>query len=49
MTFPAGSFAFLDPEMHHYAMASREVIVLVHGMSPLEFNYVNPADDPSKK
>ena len=49
MTFPAGSFAFLDPEMHHYAMASREVIVQVHGMSPLEFNYVNPADDPSKK
>jgi uncharacterized RmlC-like cupin family protein len=49
MTFPAGSFAFLDPEMHHYAMASGAVIVQVHGMSPLQFNYVNPADDPSKK
>jgi hypothetical protein len=48
-TFPAGSFAYLDPEMHHYAMATGEVIVQVHGMSPLQFNYVNPADAPSKK
>lgn len=49
MTFPAGSFAYMDPSMHHYAMASGEVIVQVHGMSPLQLNYVNPADDPSKK
>jgi hypothetical protein len=49
MTFPAGSFAYLDPDMHHYAMASGEVVVQVHGMSPLQFNYVNPGDDPSKK
>ena len=49
MTFPTGSFAYLDPEMHHYAMASGDVVVQVHGMSPLQFNYVNPADDPSKK
>ena len=48
-TFPAGSFAFLDPDMHHYAMASGEVVVQVHGMAPLQFNYVNPDDDPSRK
>jgi hypothetical protein len=48
-TFPAGSFAFLDPDMHHYAMAVGETIVQVHGRAPLQFNYVNPADDPSKK
>jgi len=47
--FAAGSFAYLDPEMHHYAMASGPTVVQVHGMSPLQFNYVNPADDPSKK
>ena len=47
--FPAGSFAFLDPDMHHYAVASGEVVVQVHGSAPLQFNYVNPADDPSKK
>jgi hypothetical protein len=30
-------------------MAAGEVVVQVHGMSPLQFDYVNPADDPSKK
>jgi mannose-6-phosphate isomerase-like protein (cupin superfamily) len=45
--FPAGSFAYLDPDMHHYAMASGEVVVQVHGIAPLQFNYVNPKDDPS--
>ncbi|MFY9559467.1 MAG: cupin domain-containing protein [Terriglobales bacterium] len=48
MTFGAGSFAYLDPAMHHYAMASGEVVVQVHGMSPFQFNYINPKDDPSK-
>jgi quercetin dioxygenase-like cupin family protein len=46
-TFPAGSFAYLDPDMHHYAMAAGEVVVQVHGTAPLQFNYVNPNDDPS--
>jgi ChrR Cupin-like domain len=49
LSFPAGSFAYLDPSMHHYAMASGEVVVQVHGTSPLQFNYVNPDDDPSRK
>lgn len=49
MSFPAGSFAYLDPDMHHYAMADGEVVVQIHGMSPLQINYVNPEDDPSKK
>ena len=47
--FPAGSFAYLDPDMHHYAMASGEVVVQVHGMAPLQFNYVRSEDDPSRK
>jgi quercetin dioxygenase-like cupin family protein len=48
-TFPAGSFAYLDTDMHHYAMAAEDAVVQVHGMSPLQFYYVNAADDPSKK
>ena len=48
-TFAAGSFAFLDPNMHHYVMAQGETVVQVHGMAPFQFNYVNPSDDPSKK
>jgi hypothetical protein len=30
-------------------MAAGEVIVQVHGQSPLEINDVNPQDDPSRK
>ena len=51
MSFPTGSFAYLDPSMHHYAMASGDTIVQIHGAAhmPVKFNYVNPQDDPSKK
>jgi mannose-6-phosphate isomerase-like protein (cupin superfamily) len=49
MSFEAGSFAYLDPSMHHYAAASGETVIQIHGMSPVKFNYINPADDPSAK
>ena len=48
-TFPPGSFAYLDPNMHHYAMAAGEVTIQIHGASPLQINYVHPEDDPGKK
>ena len=46
--FTTGSFAFLDPDMHHYAMACGQVIVQVHGKAPFEFNFINPDDDASR-
>ncbi len=46
MSFGAGSFAYMDPSMHHYAAASGETVIQIHGMSPLKINYINPADDP---
>ncbi|MFZ1008517.1 MAG: cupin domain-containing protein [Candidatus Sulfotelmatobacter sp.] len=49
MSFGAGSFAYLDPTMHHYAAASGETVIQIHGQSPVKFNYINPADDPSPK
>ncbi len=49
MSFAAGSFAYLDPTVHHYAAASGETVIQIHGMSPAQFNYINPADDPSMK
>jgi mannose-6-phosphate isomerase-like protein (cupin superfamily) len=49
MSFGAGSFAYLDPSMHHYAMASGATVIQIHGMSPAKFNYINPGDDPSGK
>jgi hypothetical protein len=48
-TFPAGSFAYLDPDMHHFAKAVGEVVVQIHGVAPVQFNYVHPEDDPSHK
>ena len=47
MSFGAGSFAYLDPSMHHYAAASGETVIQIHGQSPVKVNYINPADDPS--
>src|SRR5271166_4160259 len=49
MSFGSGSFAYLDPSMHHYAAASGETVIQIHGQSPVKFNYINPADDPSMK
>ncbi len=49
MSFGTGSFAYLDPSMHHYAMASGDTVIQIHGMAPVKFNYINPADDPSMK
>src|SRR6202453_2347830 len=49
MSFRAGSFAYLDPSVHHYAMASGATVIQIHGMSPAKFNYINPVDDPTTK
>jgi len=48
-TYPPGSFVYLDPAMHHYAMAASATVVQIHGASPVQFNYVNPKDDPSHR
>ncbi len=48
-SFPAGSFAYVDPSMHHYAKADGATEIQIHGMAPFKINYVNPQDDPSMK
>jgi quercetin dioxygenase-like cupin family protein len=45
----AGSFAFMPPGMRHFAWATGETVVQLHGNGPWQINYVNPADDPRKK
>jgi hypothetical protein len=47
--FPPGSFAYLDPSMHHYGMAVGETVVQIHGAAPLQVKYVNASDDPTMK
>src|SRR6266851_584811 len=44
--FAPGSFAYLEPTAHHYAMAKGETVIQLHGAGPWEIKYVNPADDP---
>jgi hypothetical protein len=46
---PAGSYMKMPKTMRHFAMAKGDTIVQVHGIGPLEVNYVNAADDPRKK
>jgi ChrR Cupin-like domain len=43
-----GTFGFLPPTMHHYAMATQDTVIQLHGMGPWEIIYINPTDDPSK-
>lgn len=45
----AGSFTFMPPGMRHYAWATGETVVQVHGTGPWKINYVNAADDPRNK
>ncbi|MEO8075440.1 MAG: cupin domain-containing protein [Acidobacteriota bacterium] len=47
--FPVGSFLKMPKTMRHFAVAKGEVIVQINGPGPFVVNYVNPADDPSKK
>jgi quercetin dioxygenase-like cupin family protein len=45
---PAGSFAVMHAESHHYAWTKRGAVVQVHAMGPFEITYINPADDPRR-
>jgi anti-sigma factor ChrR (cupin superfamily) len=47
--FPVGSFLKMPKTMRHFASAKGEVIVQINGPGPFVVNYVNAADDPSKK
>ena len=44
-----GGFALMPANMNHYAYTTKETIILLHGQGPVEFKYVNPADDPRNK
>lgn len=46
---PTGSFALMPKNMRHFAFATGETIVQIHGTGPFAVNYVNPADDPRHK
>ena len=47
--YPPGSFFYMDPDMHHFAQAKGATEIQIHGRGPVQFNYIDPNDDPSKK
>lgn len=45
----AGGFACMPAGMQHFAWATGETVVQVHGMGPFEINYCHSEDDPRTK
>ncbi len=45
----AGSYALMPKKMPHFLFVKDETIIQVHGNGPFQVNWVNPADDPTKK
>ena len=43
---PAGSYALMPAGMNHFAFTSAETTIILFGIGPVGFKYVNPADDP---
>jgi len=46
---PPGSYVRLTKEERHFAVMKGETVIQVHGTGPFTLNYVNPADNPTKK
>jgi quercetin dioxygenase-like cupin family protein len=46
-TLTVGGFALMPAGMNHYAFtAAQETTIVLYGQGPVEFKYVDPADDP---
>ncbi|MGH9385350.1 MAG: DUF4440 domain-containing protein [Vicinamibacterales bacterium] len=46
---PSGGYTVLPATMPHYVVAKTATTIQVDGVGPFVLDYVNPADDPSKK
>jgi hypothetical protein len=41
-----GGFALMPANANHFAYTKGETVILLYGPGPVEFKYVNAADDP---
>ena len=41
-----GGFALMPANVNHFAYTKGETTIVLYGQGPVEFKYVNPADDP---
>ena len=44
-----GGFALMPANVNHFAYTKGETSIVLYGQGPVEFTYVNPADDPRTK
>ncbi|MEO8680654.1 MAG: cupin domain-containing protein [Vicinamibacterales bacterium] len=49
MGLGVGGYALMPAHANHAAYTKGETIILLYGQGPVEFIYVNPADDPRTK
>ena len=47
-TLQAGGYALMPANMNHFAYTAAETTIVLYGQGPVEFKYVNPADDPRR-
>jgi quercetin dioxygenase-like cupin family protein len=47
-TLGPGGFITAPAQAHHFAIASDDVVVQVHGVGPFAITYIHDADDPRK-
>jgi quercetin dioxygenase-like cupin family protein len=45
-TLTPGGYALQPAGVNHFAYTSGETTIVLYGQGPVEFKYVNPADDP---
>ena len=48
-TLSPGGYALMPAGMNHYAYTSGETTIVLYGQGPVEFKYVNAADDPRNR
>ena len=49
-TLPVGGYALMPANMNHYAFTTAtESTIVLYGVGPVEFKYVDPNDDPRHK
>ena len=44
-----GGYALMPANANHFAYTKGEATILLYGIGPVEFKYVNPSDDPRTK
>ena len=49
MGLGVGGFALMPANANHFAYTKGETTIVLYGQGPVDFKYVNPADDPRTK